>query len=384
MADVSFFNPTQELDVKRRRKLADTLAKQGQQPDSTQVISGVAVQQSPLSGLAKALQAGLGGYAEGQADKEDAKVQSRRQKMIADAIGKISTDPYAAAATLGQDPATSDSGISLATEMLKNKQAMALAQWKAANGGGDMPAAIQIANEIQKAIKAGDFQRANILAQSQKMFDKGINGFNPSGNADVISGYIPSISGIEGGKSGAKEQAKKDVDLTMNPQIEEATNRQGVVGTATGNAIGSLNDQTSQLPRLEQVAQQLSDIGKKATYTTAGRVLNAGKRELGLPVGEGAVARTEYISKVDNEILPLLRQTFGAQFTAREGDTLRSTLGDPNKSPEEKDAVLRSFIDQKKAQIGVLQQRTGQAPQLPNQAPIAPQGIDYKSKYGLQ
>ena len=76
---------------------------------------------------------------------------------------------------------------------------------------------------------------------------------------------------------------------------------------------------------------------------------------------ESAIARKEYIAKVDNEVLPLLRQTFGAQFTQKEGESLKLTLGDPNATPEEKDAVLRSFIDAKRSQIETKNRRIGGA-----------------------
>lgn len=75
---------------------------------------------------------------------------------------------------------------------------------------------------------------------------------------------------------------------------------------------------------------------------------------------EGATARKEYMSLVDNQILPLLRQTFGAQFTAKEGESLKATLGDPDATPEQKDAVIRSFIDQKKQTINSLEREAGE------------------------
>ena len=87
-----------------------------------------------------------------------------------------------------------------------------------------------------------------------------------------------------------------------------------------------------------------------------------------MDVGEGAVARKEYITRVDNEVLPLLRQIFGAQFTQKEGESLKATLGDPDASPEEKDAVLKSFIETKIAQARTLKRRTGQ--------PSQPAGFD--------
>lgn len=133
-------------------------------------------------------------------------------------------------------------------------------------------------------------------------------------------------------------------------------------GQATGESQAKLEDLESMMPRLEVVVSELSDLGKKATYTMAGQATDFTRRQLGMYVGEGAIARKEYISKVDNEILPLLRQTFGAQFTQKEGESLKATLGDPNASPEEKDAVLKSFIQTKYGQIAALQRRTAGQP----------------------
>lgn len=310
---------------------------------------------------------------------------------------------------------------------LKNKL-LQLKMQQAAQGG-QIPAPIQIVNEMQKA--AQDAQnpalppqqrelakyRFSALNQVSKSYaiDRGMNpempdfgatqqsipeqnagqvppmppsnyGFGqgattppslPMGQSTQGVTPIPGFANVAGGiaatKKGMETQAQKNVELQMNPQIQEATNRQGEVGSAQGKAIAALQDQSSQLPRLEQVVSQLSDLGKKATYTYAGQGVNALARQAGLPMSEGAIARREYMSKVDNEILPLLRQTFGAQFTEKEGQTLRNTLGDPNASPEEKDAVLRSFINQKRAQIGVLQSRTGQSPSVPQSSGV----VDY-------
>jgi len=115
-----------------------------------------------------------------------------------------------------------------------------------------------------------------------------------------------------------------------------------------------LKEMQRNLPNLEDVVKELSVLGKKATYTKAGQFSNSTRRQLGFNVGEGAIARKEYIAKVDNEILPLLRSTFGAAFTAKEGESLKATLGDPDASPEEKDAVLDAFIKTKRSQIKAL------------------------------
>lgn len=130
-------------------------------------------------------------------------------------------------------------------------------------------------------------------------------------------------------------------------------------GAALGEEKALLADMEANLPNLNKVVSDLSKLGKIATYTKAGRMRDEMMREAGLKPTKGAVARREYIAKVDNEILPLLKQTFGAAFTVEEGARLKATLGDENASPEEKDAVLKAFIEGKVSQIATKKRRVG-------------------------
>lgn len=150
-----------------------------------------------------------------------------------------------------------------------------------------------------------------------------------------------------------------------DPAVIAATNAAQTAGKAEGEAQALYAEAKANLPRLKTVAQELSDLGKKATYTYAGQAKDFTLRQLGLGGNESAVARTNYIAKVDNEVLPILRQTFGAQFTENEGKSLKVTLGDPDKTPEEKDAILKSFIESKMGQIESLARRVGEKPNAP-------------------
>lgn len=142
-----------------------------------------------------------------------------------------------------------------------------------------------------------------------------------------------------------------------------ATSKGSQVGQAAGEAAAKLSSMEAQLPRLVAIAEKLGKLSETATYTQAGNLVNSVYREAGLAVPQGAVDKAAYEAVVDNEILPLLRQTFGAQFTAAEGDRLKATLGDVKKSPEEKKAVLSAFIEQKVGQISSLRAQTGHAAQ---------------------
>lgn len=251
MADVQFvtpsspFDPAAELNIKRRRKMADAMMKAGEQPQSTEMVSGMAVKQSPMAALARALTQGVAGYQEGQADKEDATVQTNRQKMMADAIGQVGTNPNGAAAMLAQTPETAPQGMQIALEMMKDKKALELAQFKADHGGeGGVPASIKITQEIEKRLKAGDIAGANLLTQAAKMYDRGVNAFSapdpnglpipdmptpPVGGAagkppalpvlapKAIAGYGDAVGGIKGTIKGNEQDAKNKSDRTWVP-----------------------------------------------------------------------------------------------------------------------------------------------------------------------
>lgn len=135
--------------------------------------------------------------------------------------------------------------------------------------------------------------------------------------------------------------------------------------TAEGKALGEdaalLDSTESKMAGLETVIGELESLADEATYTYAGQARDWVGKQIGMDPGDGAVARSEYIAKVDNQVLPMLRDTFGSAFTVAEGETLRATLGDPNKSPEEKKVVLRAFIEQKKRDVDALRKRTGDA-----------------------
>jgi hypothetical protein len=148
----------------------------------------------------------------------------------------------------------------------------------------------------------------------------------------------------------------KDIAPEKTPEHISKTEETKVKSKALATTKTELADLEAGLPALEGVTKKLSALGKEATYTKAGQMRDIAARQAGLPT-KSSVARAEYIATVNNEVLPLLRQTFGAAFTAQEGESLKITLGDPNASPAEKDAQLKAFINSKKRQIETKKRR---------------------------
>lgn len=163
---------------------------------------------------------------------------------------------------------------------------------------------------------------------------------------------------------------------------------QRAVGKSRGEDRALHESMTSKMPALEKMVTELDKLGKKATYTLLGRGVDYGMKQVGLDPREAAKARAEYVSKVSNQILPLLRDTFGAQFTQKEGETLRATLGDADMHPKEKNAVLRAFIQQKRRTIAGLAGRLGEEEYTPPAGALGAGGesgaSSLKDKYGLE
>lgn len=127
--------------------------------------------------------------------------------------------------------------------------------------------------------------------------------------------------------------------------------RGGLEGKTDAEILAERESIASKLPGLRQVVSDLGELAQTATYTQTGQLIDNVTRELGGEMRPAAIARAKYIAMVDNQVLPLLRDTFGAAFTQKEGETLRATLGDANKSPVEKQAILDAFIQQKERDV---------------------------------
>lgn len=189
-----------------------------------------------------------------------------------------------------------------------------------------------------------------------------------TGGMDVASGLQEVDTGTEillydkrtGQYVGSKPKQNYDAAYETNRGAKE--------GAAAGEASASYKSITSKMPGLEQVISELDQLANDATYTLAGQGVDWLNRQAGIAPRDSAVARREYISKIQNQILPLLRDTFGAQFTQKEGETLMATLGDPDLSPQEKQAILKSFIEQKRRDVEALGVQVG-APQTRGSAP---------------
>lgn len=183
--------------------------------------------------------------------------------------------------------------------------------------------------------------------------------FSSATNIQPISGYGEAVGSIAATKKGMEERAKLEQQLQLEPEIKQESAKMQEIGKVEGERENTFTEGLARVPQLQNMVGRLNELGSKATYTLAGRARDTAMRETGMDVPDSAVARAEYISMVDNEILPLLRQTFGAQFTQKEGERLVATLGDPNASPQEKDSRLKAFIRTKMEEVNTQARMSG-------------------------
>ena len=122
--------------------------------------------------------------------------------------------------------------------------------------------------------------------------------------------------------------------------------------------LNAVRTARSNFPQLEENVNRLRELSPKATFTEAGKARDYAAKQLGITT-DGAKARAELESIVNNAVLPLLKQTFGAAFTAEEGLRLQKTLANPDATDQEKIAELDTFIKQKIADIETKERKLG-------------------------
>jgi hypothetical protein len=149
----------------------------------------------------------------------------------------------------------------------------------------------------------------------------------------------------------ASTRATNIADAETAADAEESRSRGSALGTRNAEDEIRLVDMQRNMPGLLRTVAQLDELSGIATFGLAAVAADDARRALGQEVSAGGQARAEYIAIVDNEILPLLRITFGAAFTVEEGARLRATLGNENGTPAERRATLDAFIQRKQVEL---------------------------------
>jgi len=263
---------------------------------------------------------------------------------------------------------------------------LALTQAKA----GNLPAALQIADRIKnlRAQKAAGNtnadQEISDIMDVQKVYKYEPGVYNQGGYVQAMPGYADAISGIEGAKSGSKQQAQKDVDLEMNPQIARGESDQRNISetnyaagiaqnTATGRMAGenqgNINKRAVQSQDNISVIQEIrapDETGRtlldKATGSTIGAGVAGGKQFFGHS-DESTQANAEltvYAGKLLNNVPRMEGPQSDADLKSYKEQA--GKIGDPRIPAKDKEAALRAiqslsekYAAQNTSNVGVTQ-----------------------------
>lgn len=339
---LAYTKPT-PASVAARRKLAEQLM------ETTQIKNA-----GPLGALANTIGSAGSAYSNSQATQEQQRGMEEYNALLARALSNpemsdadlasLASNPWAgeannpiAAALMGQAIQRRDPAYDLDLAY-KQAQIDKMAAEAELGVSGTDPASVR---EWQY------FSQLSPEEQSQYLIMKRSVPY-----LDVGTGYVqpnPVSPGAPGGPEISKDNYTPAYDAAMG----------GASGRSIAEVQESLTSLDSKLPGLRTVVDELGKLAQTATYTAGGQLIDTIIRETGQEPSEAAVARARYIAMVDNQILPLLRDTFGAQFTLKEGENLKATLGNPNLAPAEKQAVLESFLQQKLRDVEALRARVG-------------------------
>ena len=155
----------------------------------------------------------------------------------------------------------------------------------------------------------------------------------------------------EAQRKGDIEEAKLSARAKILPDLRGAIKTAELEAKDRGETLTSLNQAKAAMPGLIEVVGQLKELAPIATSTLGGKVFDSAVKETGFGATKGSTAKAKFVSIVNNQVLPLLKQTFGAAFTENDRQSLIQTMGDPDASPGEKMVQLDSFIEGKVREI---------------------------------
>lgn len=316
-----FFDPQQQQEAIRRRKLGEQLMAVGKQ-QPTQVVSGLAVPQSAAEQLARGLAAGIGSYQNARANALEDEYRVKSQQGLAEALKQYGNDPKALAGVLLQSPEYANAGLDIYTGSMEADRQAAAEEAKYNRTRADALADFERKAALNKELRAMELERDEQKYQRNKQ--------------DRIE-----LAGI---KSGANIIQDGEIVPNPEPQKPSLSKGQEAVDKAFAKeyvalqSVGGLADIDKRVGQLQEAAASLQS-GKNITGAWTGLVPEFAEPAL-IP------STVETREAVEEVVQRNLREVLGAQFTQREGDRLIARAFNPKLSEEENAKRVGRLIKQ--------------------------------------
>jgi hypothetical protein len=234
--------------------------------------------------------------------------------------------------------------------------------------GSGIPAGVR---EFNSMLQAANLEPGSPGSKDAALVSLGLKArAGQSANERIASDpeLASQVAALEEQVSAARETGKLDSQLALLPKVRATIQTAEASAKSRGESLSDFNRAKAALPGVKEVVNQLIGLADVATYTLAGRAFDVVLKEFGFGATDGSTARAKMESLVNNQVLPLLRETFGAAFTREEGVELRKTMLDINASPAQKKEILNVFYDQKMRSLETTSREIdggGQAPAAP-------------------
>lgn len=151
------------------------------------------------------------------------------------------------------------------------------------------------------------------------------------------------------------ETGKAKTQLKFKPEIAKAVKLAEKEAAERSEVLTDLGRMEASLPGVKEVVNELLELSDIATSTLGGKAFDFVVKQSGFGSTKGATAKAKMEAIVDNQVLPLLKETFGAAFTATEGEALKASLVNPDSSPAQRKAQLEAFLAQKERNVRTKQ-----------------------------
>ena len=194
------------------------------------------------------------------------------------------------------------------------------------------------------------------------------------------TGLGEKVVAQKGAEANATESAKLTQQREFKPAIARAIKLAEASAAEQGTVLTDLQRSVAGMPGLIEATDKLKELAMISTSTFGGRVWDLAVKESGFGSTKGSNAKIKYKAIIDNQVLPLLKQTFGGAMTEGEGLRLSNTLGDPGASPEQKLLQTEAFMEHQQRQMETLKR---QADAGTVQGEAAPQVLNFDAQGNL-
>ncbi len=371
MADSILMAPDVQAEqqrITRQQAMAQALMQQGMQNSGgTQQIGGVAIRNSPVSGLAQMFNAYLGGKLQNKADTQQTSLDQNRRTALADSLraGLGQTDPTQSVINLSQNPDTAPYAAAAYANLLKNQNEQnkpldlgdvakydpqSVAKFKQTGNYADL----QLADKV--AAPMTDFQRQSLEIDRQRLGmqkDQQVDNpnFTPAAidNAAArynIDGTLPPMGMGKNAAAGRSAILNRAAELAASSGVSADDQRINQIGNkANTAALSKIQQQQTMVGAFEKnfnrnadIALELSGKVDRTGVPIANKWLNAGKRAV---AGDPDLAAFDAsVKAVSNEYAKIVSGSMGNTAVA-EGEIKKiEGLLNAAQTPEQLTSVI--------------------------------------------